>query len=165
VNFLSKVVPAPWLSAALFALWLVLARSMSAGNVLLALGLALAVPHLTSKLRPTKQRVGRPGVMLRFVLTVSYDVLRSNFAVAAGVVATPWRPTRARFVVVPLELRSPLGLAALAMVTTIVPGTVWSELALDRSAMLLHVWDLDDEVDFVARFKARYEKPLQEIFE
>ena len=65
---------------------------------------------------------------------------------------------------VPLELHDPLGLAALSMVTTVVPGTVWSELALDRSALLLHVWDVDDEAAFVAHFKARYEKPLVEIF-
>ena len=51
------------------------------------------------------------------------------------------------------------------MVTTVVPGTVWSELALDRSALLLHVWDVDEEEAFVARFKARYETPLREIFE
>jgi multicomponent K+:H+ antiporter subunit E len=68
-------------------------------------------------------------------------------------------------VIVPLELRDPLGLAALSMVTTLVPGTVWSELALDRSALLLHVWDVGREDVFVARFKARYEKPLREIFE
>ena len=89
----------------------------------------------------------------------------SNFEVAWGVVAWRWRRPRSRFVVIPLELRDPLGLAALAMVTTVVPGTVWSELALDRSALLLHVWDVDDESAFVARFKARYEKPLREIFE
>ena len=50
------------------------------------------------------------------------------------------------------------------MVTTVVPGTVWSELALDRSALLLHVFDLDDEAAFIARYKARYEHPLLEIF-
>ena len=51
------------------------------------------------------------------------------------------------------------------MITTIVPGTVWSELALDRSRLLLHVFDVDDDAAFVAHFKARYERPLQEIFE
>jgi multicomponent K+:H+ antiporter subunit E len=68
-------------------------------------------------------------------------------------------------VVIPLELRDPLGLAVLAMVTTVVPGTVWSELALDRSALLLHVWDVHEKEAFVSRFKARYERPLREIFE
>jgi multicomponent K+:H+ antiporter subunit E len=51
------------------------------------------------------------------------------------------------------------------LITTIVPGTVWSELARDRSMFLLHVFDLADEAEFVAHFKHRYERPLLEIFE
>jgi multicomponent K+:H+ antiporter subunit E len=165
VSILKKVVPAPLSSAALLALWLALARSTSFGQVLLGLGLALTVPILTANLRPSKVRVHRPLVALRFAVTVARDVLVSNFEVACGVVAWRWRRPQAKFVIVPLELRDPLGLAVLSMVTTIVPGTVWSELALDRSALLLHVWDVEAEDQFVARFKARYEHPLREIFE
>lgn len=163
--FLRRLLPAPLTSVALLTLWLALARSTSAGQVLVGLALALGVPVLTANLRPTRVRVRRPLVVVRFILTVARDVLVSNARVAWGVVMSPWRRPRSRFVVVPLELRDPLGLAALAMVTTIVPGTVWSELALDRSALLLHVWDLDDEGPFVSHFKARYEQPLREIFE
>ena len=65
----------------------------------------------------------------------------------------------------PLALRDPNALAALAVITTIIPGTVWSELALDRSVLLLHVFDVEDEPAFIAHFKARYERPLREIFE
>jgi multicomponent K+:H+ antiporter subunit E len=162
---LRKLLPSPLTSAALFALWLVLARTTSAGQVLIALGLAISVPMLTASLRPTRVRVRRPLVVMRYILVVGGDVLRSNVEVAWGVLAWRWRPPRAKFVTVPLELRDPLGLAALAMVTTVVPGTVWSEIALDRSALLLHVWDVHDEPAFVARFKERYEKPLREIFE
>ena len=103
-------------------------------------------------------------MIVRFILTVGFDVIAANLAVAWGVVRW-WRKPSSRFVIIPLDLRDPLGLAALAMVTTIVPGTVWSELAPDRSAYLLHVWDVDEEQAFVARFKDRYEKPLREIFE
>jgi multicomponent K+:H+ antiporter subunit E len=165
VTFLKKLVPAPLSSAALLALWLVLARSTSLGQTLVGLGLALVIPILTANLRPTKVRVRRPLVVVRFILRVGYDVLRSNFEVARDVVAWGWRRPQSRFVVVPLELRDPLGLAALSMVTTIVPGTVWSELALDRSALLLHVWNVGEEGAFIAHFKARYEQPLREIFE
>jgi len=165
VSFFKKLVPAPLSSAALLALWLALARSASPGQVFLGLGLALAVPLLTSNLRPTRVRVRKPLVVMRFIARVTFDVLHSNFDVAWGVVVWRWRRPRSRFVIVPLELRDPVGLAALAMVTTIVPGTVWSELALDRSALLLHVWHVGEESTFIARFKARYEKPLQEIFE
>ena len=164
MTLLDRLVPAPLLSAALFALWLALARSTSWGQVLLGLGLAFAVPRLTSRLRSTA-RVRRPLLVVRFLLTVGADVLLSNFQVAWGVVTWRRRRPRSRFVIVPLELREPMGLAALAMVTTVVPGTVWSEIALDRSTLLLHVWNVDEEATFVAHFKARYEKPLREIFE
>lgn len=160
-----RLLPAPLLSAALLALWLALARAPTLGQFLLGLALAFVVPVATARLRPTPVRVRRPLTVARFILRVAGDVVASNVAVAWGVVAWSWRPPRARFVVVPLELRDPYGLAALAMVTTVVPGTVWSELAPDRSAVMLHVWDVGDEAAFVARYKARYETPLREIFE
>lgn len=161
----SKLLPSPLTSAALLGLWLALARSTSVGHVVLGLALALAAPILSSNLRPSSVRVRRPLVVTRFILRVGYDVLVSNLEVAWGVVRWRWRRPQSKFVVVPLELRDPLGLSALAMVTTVVPGTVWSELALDRSALLLHVWDVHEEAAFITRFKARYEAPLREIFE
>ncbi len=160
-----RLIPAPMLSVALAVLWLVLARSTSLDQVILGVALGLAVPLITANLRPTTARARRPLVIARFILIVVHDVVVSNFEVAWGVVAWRWRERRARFVIIPLELREPLGLTALAVVTTIVPGTVWSELALDRSALMLHVWDVADVDAFVARYKARYEKPLREIFE
>ena len=51
------------------------------------------------------------------------------------------------------------------MITAVVPGTVWCELAPDRSALLMHVFDLDDEAAFLAHFRTDYEMPLMEIFE
>lgn len=158
------LVPAPMTSCAVFATWLVLARGTGAADILLALVLAIVIPLLTSKLRP-RARVRRPLVVVRYILTVGRDVIVSSVQVAWGVLAYRWRTPDSHFVVIPLELRDPVGLAALAMVTTVVPGTVWSELALDRSALLLHVWDVGDERAFVARFKQRYEAPLREIFE
>ncbi len=165
MTLMRKLVPAPMLSLALVLLWLALARTVSAGQLVLALVLGLAVPFITVGLRQMSVRVRRPAVIARYILTVGYDVIASNFEVARGVVMSGRRLPSARFVVIPLELREPIGLTALAMVTTIVPGTVWSELALDRSALLLHVWSVEDEPAFVARFKARYEAPLREIFE
>lgn len=165
MTFIKTVLPAPLMSASLLALWLVLARSLSVGQTALGLVLALVVPHLTASLRTTRGGARRPLVVARYILVVGYDVLASNLEVARGVLTFRFRPAHARFVIVPLELRDPLGLAALAMVTTVVPGTVWSEIALDRSALMLHVWNVDDELAFIARFKARYEQPLREIFE
>lgn len=164
MSLLRRVLPAPWLAAGLFALWLALARSASPGNVFIALVIALGLPRIVAPLTPQHARLRGIGRILRFLGRVAFDVVHSNLVIARDVLA-PWRRPRPAFVVVPLELRDPAGLAALAWVTTIVPGTVWSELASDRHALLLHVWDAPDEAAFVRRYKERYERPLREIFE
>ena len=162
---LRKLMPEPLLSAVLVVLWLMEARWVSVGEVLVGALLALAVPIIAASFRPPVVHVRRPRAIFRFVLLVLGDVLLSNLAVGRGVLLWRWRQPRSAFVVVPLDLRDPLGLAALSLVTTIVPGTVWSEIAVDGSSLLLHVWDVPDEGAFVARFKDRYERPLREIFE
>jgi multicomponent K+:H+ antiporter subunit E len=85
-------------------------------------------------------------------------------AVAWGILRMRRRPPRGGFVAVPLELQDAHGLAALAVITAVTPGTVWSELAADRSSLLIHVFDLEDEAAFMAHYKSRYERPLKEIF-
>ncbi|MFT3822121.1 MAG: Na+/H+ antiporter subunit E [Rubrivivax sp.] len=162
---MKRLLPSPWLSLGLFAGWLLLARSTSPGQLLLALLVAWAMPLLMAPLRPRPGPIRHWGTLLLLIAQVGADVVRSAIEVAGGVLRLRGRPPRGAFVVVPLELRQVHALAALAMITTVVPGTVWCELAPDASALLLHVFDLDDEAAFVAAFKARYERPLKEVFE
>jgi multicomponent K+:H+ antiporter subunit E len=69
------------------------------------------------------------------------------------------------FVRVPLAMRDPNGLAVLAMIVCLTPGTAWAEVAFDRSTLLIHVFDVDDVPAFIELVKTRYERPLMEIFE
>jgi len=162
---MKRWLPAPLVSVALLALWLLLNQSLSAADVLIGALAALVLPRLTAPLRPTAGRMHRPLAALRLIAVVAADVVRSALEVAAGVLSARRRPLRARFVVVPLDVRNVQALATLALITTIVPGTVWSELAPDRSRLLLHVFDSADDASFVAHYKARYERPLLDIFE
>lgn len=162
---MKRLLPAPWLSLALWGLWLVLNLSVSPGNLLLGALLGILAPLMMAPLRPQPISLRRPGVILRLLLRVGRDVIVSNLQVAWGVLTCGSRPPRARFIKIPMDLHSPNGLAALAMITTVIPGTIWSELALDRSVLLLHVFDLDDETQFIEHFKSAYERPLMEIFE
>ena len=162
---MKRLFPAPLLSAALIVAWLVLNASLAAGDVLLAVGLGLAVPALLAPLRPARPRIRHPLTVLRLIAVVGRDVLWSNALVLRTLITRPGRPMHKRFVRIPLELRDPSALAALAVITTVVPGTVWCELARDSSALLLHVWDAPDEAAFIAHYKRSYEQPLREIFE
>ncbi len=157
-----RLFPAPLLSAGLSAMWLMLNESLFIGHVALAAFLGWLLPFLSAKLRPQRPHIRHPLRILQLILVVGYDVLRANIQVAFGILRQ--RPPREAFVTIPLELRDPTALAALAIIITVVPGTIWCELALDSSAVLLHVWDLEDEASFIADYKARYEAPLLEIF-
>lgn len=161
---MKRLLPAPLMSAMLFVLWLLLARHAGIATLAMAAVLAIAVPLLTSPLRPLPVRMRRPRSAITLLLTVAADAVVSNLQVARSVWQLRSTP-RGAFVRVPLDLDDANGLAVLAMITTIVPGTVWSELSVDRSALLLHVFDVDDEAAFVAHYKARYERPLVDIFE
>lgn len=160
-----RALPAPLLSALLLVVWLLLQGSLAATDVLLGVVLALAIPVLSAPLRPLRVRVRRPLAITRLVLVVAHDVIASNANVAVHVLRARRAPPRSKFVRIPLTLRDPSGIATLALITTIVPGTVWTELALDSSAFLLHVFDVEDEAAFAAYYKARYERLLMEIFE
>ena len=162
---MKRCLPSPWLSLGLFGGWLLLTRSLGPGQILLGLAVAIVMPLLMRPLRPTPGPLRRFSVLALLILRVGRDVLTSALQVAIGVVRGRRQPPRGAFVVLPLELRDTHALAALAMITAVVPGTVWSELAPDGSALLLHVFDLEDEAAFIAHFKTDYEQPLKEIFE
>ncbi|NMM76261.1 Na+/H+ antiporter subunit E [Acidovorax sp. SRB_14] len=162
---MKRLLPTPLLSVALFVLWLLLNQSISAGHLLLAAVLAVAIPLLTAGLRPLPVRIRRPGVVLRLLLTVAADSLRSNAAVVRLLLRTGPAQHRAGFVQVPLDVRDPNALAVLAGIVCITPGTAWAELSRDRSVLLLHVLELHDAAAIAADIKQRYERPLMEIFE
>lgn len=162
---MKRLLPAPLLSVGLLALWLLLNRSLSGGHLLLGLALALILPILTAPLHAPAGPLRRPLVALQLVLRVGWHIVKSGLQVAGGVLRSRTRPPPGAFIVVPLELRDTRGLAALAMITAVIPGTVWSELAADHSRLLLHVFDPGDVAAFIRHYKRDYEQPLREIFE
>ncbi|MGN2413486.1 Na+/H+ antiporter subunit E [Pseudomonas syringae] len=162
---MKRLFPAPWLSLALWVLWLVLNLSLSPGHLLLGALLGFLAPLLMAPLRPLPVSIRKPGTILKFFWLVGRDVVVSNLQVGLSIWRLKRRPPRSAFVRIPLDLHDAHGLAALAIVTTVVPGTVWSELALDRSVLLMHVFDLQDEAQFIEHFKTTYERPLMEIFQ
>jgi multicomponent K+:H+ antiporter subunit E len=162
---MKRLLPAPLLSLGLFGGWMLLTRSFSLGQVLMGLGVAVLIPLLIAPLRPQPRPLRHWALLARLILRVGAGVVHSALLVAAGVLRAKTRPPRGAFVVIPLDLQDAHGLAALAMISAVIPGTVWSELAPDRSALLMHVFDLENEATFVAHFKTDYEQPLKEIFE
>lgn len=157
--------PAPLLSVFLLGLWLLLNQTFAPGHVLLGAALAIYAPIATASLRPTPVRVRRPLAVLRLLGRVAVDIVKSNIAVAGVILGGRKRHEDSGFMRIPLDMRDPHGLAALACILTGCPGTVWAGLTDDGKVLTIHVLDLQDEGEWVDIVKNRYEKLLMEIFE
>jgi multicomponent K+:H+ antiporter subunit E len=147
-------------------LWLLLNQSLAPGQVLLGAALSVLLAWASSPLRPLQAHIRRLDLAALLLLQVCMDIARSNIRVALIVLGLPRkRSLRSGFLDVPLDLRDPHGLAALAAIVTSTPGTVWVGLSPDGSVLTLHVLDLRDEAQLVNLVKHRYERPLMRIFE
>jgi multicomponent K+:H+ antiporter subunit E len=150
---------------ALTAIWLLLNQSLAPHHVALGLGLSTLLAWFGSALRPLRARLRRVDLAALLAWVVLGDILRSNLSVARIVLGLARdREIHSGFIEVPLDLRDPHGLAALAAIFTATPGTVWSGLSADGRTLTLHVLDLRDEQAWVRLIKERYERPLRRIF-
>lgn len=149
----------------LLALWLLLNDTLSPGQFVLGAILALLLGWAAMALRPLQAYPKKPLVAIKLIWHVAVDIFHSNIAVARII----WLGSKANatpgFVKIPLRIRDPHGLAALACIVTYTPGTVWSDFSEDDGLLVLHVLDLKDESQWLHTIQYRYERPLMEIFE
>lgn len=160
---MKRWLPFPLLSALLFLSWLLLAAELSVAHGLLAAILAVAVPLIVAAFLDHLPPVQSKVAALRLVLLVTWDIVVANVAVARLVLG-PMGRLRPAFVQVPLDIRNPQAIALLASIITMTPGTVSADLSSDQKFLLVHALDCENGDSLVADIKARYEKPLQEIF-
>lgn len=164
-KFFKAILPSPLLTVVLILLWLTVNATLHPAHILLAIVLGITVPLFTKPLRPTPVKIHHPLKITKLFFIVIYDSIVSNIEVALGAMRFGSKKPQGEFIKIPLEIRDPNGLALLALICTIIPGSIWSELALDRSAVYIHVFDPKDVKQEIHWFKTRYEKPLMEIFE
>jgi multicomponent K+:H+ antiporter subunit E len=159
---MSRLLPYPLLTASLLTMWLLL-NGLSVGHIVLGAAIAVTASNVTAALQPAKPRFRRWYLLPKLVAIVVVDIWRSNLAVAQLILRTDQTRRVSGFVIVPLELRDPTGLAILACIVTSTPGTAWVEYDSTQSKLLLHVFDLVDEAHWIDLIKNRYERLLLEI--
>lgn len=160
---MKRLLPAPLLSLLLFLMWPVLNDAWSLGQLLLGTALALAIPWFTDALRAERPRLSKPLAIARLTGVVLWDIVLSNIDVAKRILG-PEAAIKPAFVWVPLSIRDPHGIATLATIITMTPGTLSADLNATRSHLLIHAFNLDDEAALIGAIKTRYEAPLMRIF-
>jgi len=91
-------------------------------------------------------------------------VAAANLRLAAWVLH-PFRVNRPGFVRVPLRIRGDPAITALCNLITLTPGTIAVDVAPDRSHLVVHVFDLQDEAAVVEEIRRRLEAAVAEAFE
>lgn len=159
-----RVLPHPILAGLLLVLWLVLQQSASLGHILLGGAIAIAASKAANAILPEPVTVRRPLKLLQLTVVAGIDIIRSNLAMLVLLLNPRAKPT-AGFIEMELELTNRFGLAVLACLLTATPGSAWLEYDGEKSTVLIHVFDLKDEAEWVTTVKTRYESLLLEIFE
>lgn len=163
---MKRWLPSPRLSISLLLLWLLLNQSLEPAHWLLGGALGLIAPLLSRSLQPHGQaRIRRPPALLRLLWFSAIEIVRSCFNVSRIILLRRSADVNSQFIRVPLDLRSPHGLALLSCLINSTPGTVWVDLLPDGHELLLHVFDLHDEAWWIDTIKTRYERPIIEVFE
>ncbi len=160
---MSRLLPHPVLSAVLALTWLALNNTLGPAHVLLAAGIALSLPLLIGRFLPDLPRLRAPATLFRLLLVVLGDILVANLEVARRILGRE-SALRPAFVRVPLDLRDPLGVATLAAIVTLTPGTLSADLDDAGKHLVVHALHVDDASRLVATIKQRYEAPLRAIF-
>lgn len=158
--------PSPLLSLTLLLMWLLLNQSAAPAHWLFGAVLGIVAPLLARPLQPHGHaRLRRPLALFRLLWMAAIEIVRSCFNVTQIILLRRSADVNSQFIRVPLDLKSPHGLALLSCLINSTPGTVWVEILPERYELLLHVFDLHDEAWWVETIKTRYEQPIIEVFE
>lgn len=167
--------PTPFRSLFLFMVWLLLNNSVSVGHLVLAAIFAILIPILSFSFRDPQPLILKPGLALKQLLIVLYDIVVANLQVALLILG-PSKKLRPAFIKVPIDLTHDMPITILASCVSLTPGTVSAEVypiaeslpegeEPTQRYLLIHVLDLKDEEALIKQIKQRYEAPLKEIFQ
>lgn len=161
---IQRLFPHPGLSVMLVVVWLLLANSVTVGGLLLGIVLGTVVPLVTAPFWPDRPRLRYGWSLVDYLAVVVWDIAIANFQVARLILFRRNRDLRSHWLVIPLELRSPEAITALAGTISLTPGTVSADVSSDGRSLLVHALDVSDEAAEVERIKTRYERRLARVF-
>ncbi len=161
---MKTILSRPFLLLALIVMWMLLTK-FSLGNLILAVVFASLAVWSFAALDAPKSGMVRILPLLKLTAILSYDIIRSNLAVAWLILTNGRHGSRkSGFVRIQLRLKNPAALSLLAMAVTATPGTAWLQYDSESGILLLHVFDLIDEDEWRDLIRNRYEALLLEGF-
>ncbi len=158
------LLPLPLFTLVLIVAWLLLVNSVHPRLILLGVAFSLAIALASHRFLPRAPAIYSWSTGFRFLPVFAWDIVVANVHVAWLIVRV-WRPLRPTWLEIPLDMKDPFAMSALASVISLTPGTVSASFDSQRRVLSVHTLDTDDAAAEIARIKERYEAPLRRVFE
>jgi multicomponent K+:H+ antiporter subunit E len=159
-----RYIPHPTLSAVLFIIWFLLVNNPKIGSILMAGFLAIAIPMLTEAYWPDRPKLKSRKLFIAYLGLVMWDIIIANIQVARIILFMPRAKIQSRWIVVPIDLRTPEAITMLAGTITMTPGTVVADMSACGRVLLIHSLHAPDPDAIRDEIKTRYEARLKRIF-
>ncbi|MCB4455432.1 Na+/H+ antiporter subunit E [Leisingera sp. McT4-56] len=160
-----RLFPHPFLTILLTLTWLLMVNRWSLNSLVFGFMLGVIIPFVTQPYWPNRPTLRRPLKIAEYILVVLMDIIQANIIVARIVLFKPNADRRPNWITIPLELKTPEAITALAGTITMTPGTLSADVSDEGHALLVHCLDAPNPDAVRDEIKQRYERRLMEIFE
>ncbi|OED50029.1 Na+/H+ antiporter subunit E [Leisingera sp. S232] len=165
MKLIRRLFPHPLLTLLLTLTWLLLVNRWSLNSLVFGFLLGVLIPFVTQPYWPNRPRLRNPLKIAEYILVVLLDIVLANIIVARIVLFKPNADRRPNWITVPLDLKTPEAITALAGTITMTPGTLSADVSDEGHALLVHCLDAPNPDAVRDEIKQRYERRLMEIFE
>ncbi|WP_291727300.1 Na+/H+ antiporter subunit E [Leisingera sp. F5] len=165
MKLVRRLFPHPLLTLLLTLTWLLLVNGWSLNSLVFGLMLGVLIPFVTQPYWPNRPKLRRPLKIAEYILVVVLDIVQANIIVARIVLFKPNANRRPNWITIPLDLKTPEAITALAGTITMTPGTLSADVSDEGHALLVHCLDAPNPDAVRDEIKQRYERRLMEIFE
>lgn len=102
-----------------------------------------------------------PKIIL-LLLTFLYELIKANLEVAYEVI-TPRLNMTPGIIMVPLDVKSDIGITLLANMISLTPGTLSIDVSNDKKVLFVHAMYLKDREKFIRSIKDGFERRILEV--
>lgn len=102
--------------------------------------------------------------LILLLVTFLYELVKANLEVAYEVI-TPDLKMTPGIVMVPLDVKSNIGITLLANMISLTPGTLSLDVSNDRKVLFVHAMYIKDRDKFVHGIKNGFERRIMEILQ
>lgn len=102
------------------------------------------------------------ALSISFILYIFWEIVLSNFRVAADVVR-PKPKAKPGVISVPVDCKSAIEIALFANIISLTPGSLTLDISEDHKTLFVHSMFIDDIEGLRKELKEKFEKPILEI--